>query len=283
MAKKKEDTQLQVVAVAQDTVDFAIVGTSPIILNRMSQKAMRELLLPSGRKTAVDRASSLKHDPITEYQSSPYTLRGDSEPTWIGVPGTSFKSAMGTAALDLPGAKRAVVGRLTWVNPQSGGLYVPVWGIPKLAMSVVRSADMNRTPDIRTRAILPQWACIVSVTFIKPLIQAAAVANLMAAAGLTAGVGDWRPEKGKGNFGQFRLAAMDDPEFQQIVATGGRDAQINAMQNPEPHDHESADLLAWFVDELEVRRQAGRAPKPRVKQIINGGDVEETGGVHDAL
>jgi hypothetical protein len=26
-------------------------------------------------------------------------------------------------------------------------------------MTPVRSADMNRTPDVRTRAILPEWAC----------------------------------------------------------------------------------------------------------------------------
>ena len=69
---------------------------------------------------------------------------------------------MAQAAIDVPGnAAKTQIGRLTTVE----GAYVPVYGIPKLMMSTVRSKDMNRTPDIRTRAIQEQWACVIKISY----------------------------------------------------------------------------------------------------------------------
>ncbi len=42
-------------------------------------------------------------------------------------------------------------------------------------MSVVRSADIGKTPDIRTRAILPAWAARITVTYVTPKLTANAV------------------------------------------------------------------------------------------------------------
>src|SRR6185436_12971031 len=145
---------------------------SPIILNRMSEKAKHELLMPKGRKTAAEKATSLKHKPVDEFRASAYTLKDASRPTFLAILSTAFKGALRTAALDMPGAKKAQIGRLTYI----AGEFVGVYGVPKLFMSIVRSADMNKTPDVRTRAIVPQWACRVSITYVQPLIRAQAVA-----------------------------------------------------------------------------------------------------------
>jgi hypothetical protein len=176
-------------------------------------------------------------------------------PTLIGILAASFKKAMMTAALDLPSTKKAQVGRLVWVD----GLYTAIYGIPQIMLAPVRSADMNRTPDIRTRAILPRWACRLSVEFVQPLMKINAVTRLLAAAGLFIGVGDWRKEKGSGTFGSFRLVDADDAEFLDIVQTGGRDVQVEAMAAPEAYDEETASLLAWFDDEIARRQGKGVA------------------------
>lgn len=244
-----------ILTVTTGTFDCCIVGTSPLILNRMSQKAQRELLMPKGRKTAVDKATSLKHVPVDEYRASAYTLKDDAQPTLLALLSTAFKGAIRSAALDMPGAKKAQIGRLTYID----GEFVGIYGVPKLFMSITRSADMNKTPDVRTRAIVPAWACRLRITYVQPLIRAQAVANLLAAAGITIGVGDWRPEKGAGSYGQFRIAFEDDADFKRIVKVGGRAAQQAALDHPVCYDDETTELLSWFDDERSKRTLKGVA------------------------
>jgi len=258
MAAKKSTSQPEVseiLKVETASVTCYVLGTSPIILNRMSEKAKHELLMPKGRKSAVEKATTLKHKPIEEYRASAYTLKDKAQPTLLAMLATSFKGAIRSAALDMPGAKKAQIGRLTYI----AGEFVGIYGVPKLFMSTVRSADMNRTPDIRTRAIVPEWACKLSITYVQPLIRQQAVLNLLAAAGITIGVGDWRPEKGAGNYGQFKIVAPNDPEFAAIVKAGGRKAQIEGLENPVCYDDETTELLSWFDEELTHRTLKGAA------------------------
>ena len=250
MATKPTTTEeISVLEISEGTVTFCVIGNSPLIFNRMAEKAKRELLMPKGRKSTADRAASLKHNPIEEYRNSVYRNVGDTARTRLKLPAPAFKGAMATAALDLPGTKKSEIGRLVWVQ----GEYVDVYGVPKLLMSVVRSADINKTPDIRTRAIVAEWACSVTIRFVKPKLQARAIGNLMAAAGITAGVGDFRQEKGKGSFGQFRLVDATDPDFLRIISEGGREAQDAGLDACEPYDWDSEELLDWFTKELAKR------------------------------
>lgn len=249
----KEENVSEILQVEKGTVLVHVLGTSPLILNRMSEKAKHELLMPKGRKNAAERATTLKHEPVEEYRASAYRL--PSGPTLLGLLSTAFKGALRSAALDMPGAKKAQIGRLTYI----AGDFVGVYGLPKLFMSITRSADMNKTPDVRTRAIVPHWAALFEVTYVKPLIRQQAVANLLAAAGLTIGVGDWRPEKGAGSYGQFVLVPPSDEEFQKIVKEGGRSAQEEALENPVCYDDETTELLSWFQDEKAKRSLRGVA------------------------
>jgi len=249
MAKKDDGNEVFITKVDQGVADFCIVGTAPLICNRMSSKVMQELLLPRGRKTAAEKAGSLKHEPLIEYRNSPYTSLDDTNPTRIQLLASMFKGAMKTAALDIPGAKKAQIGRLTYVESDR----VNVYGVPQIFMSVTRSADMNRTPDVRTRAILPEWALRISIRFAQPIIKLQSVANLLAAGGITSGVGDWRVEKGSGGYGTYRIVSDDDPDFVRIVATGGRQAQDEALATPTAYDDETEELLSWY--DVEAKRR----------------------------
>lgn len=249
------DAITDILKVSTGSFECCIVGTSPIVFNRMSEKAKHELLYPKGRKNAVERQLTLKHIPVEEYRASAHTLKDTSHPTLLAMTSTAFKGALRSAALDMPGAKKAQIGRLTYIK----GEFVGIYGVPKLFMRIVRSADMNKTPDVRTRAIVPEWACVLRVTFVQPLIRAQAVANLLAAAGITVGVGDGRPEKGALSYGQFRIADKDDEEFQRILTEGGRKAQQVAMDEPVCYDDETTELLSWFDSERAQRALKGVA------------------------
>jgi hypothetical protein len=250
MATKKEE--VSIMEVSRGRVEFLIRGTSPLILNAMSAKIHRQLLLPPVKKNAAEKASTLKHEPLSEFRNSMYKARDAESPTRVVMPATAFKGALMSAALDLPGATKSSIGRLTFVE----GDEVCIYGVPELMMSITRCADIKRTPDVRTRAVMPQWAARISVVYTKPLLKQQSVVNLMAAAGIMQGVGDWRVGKGNGAYGSFELVSEDDEIAQSVIANGGKDAQDAAIENPVAFDSETDELLSWF--DAEVRRRGFR-------------------------
>lgn len=251
-SKASDSTTLEIESVRQGRMEITLLGTTPLVCNRMAEKAKRELLFPAGRKTAADKAASLKHDPLAEYRASVHRLDDAATPTLIGLPATAFKAAMGTAALDLAGARKAQIGRLVYVEGES----VAVYGEPRLLLSVVRMADMGHTPDIRSRAILPSWACQIVVRFVIPVLNETNIANLVTAAGTTVGVGDYRQEKGKGSYGLFEMVDDDDPRF-LALQPDARAIQDRALTDPACYDTDSAELLEWYTG--EIRRRGPRS------------------------
>ena len=245
MATKKE--ALDIVTIKQESITFCVLGQTPLIMNKLSNKTKEGFLLPPKKKNQAERQSTAKHDPIAEFRRSPHTVpTGD---TLLAMPSTAFKGALRSVALDMPGATKTQLGRLTYVE----GQYVPVYGVPQIFLAAVRDAGINRTPDIRSRAIVPEWAAHVTVKYTVPMLNVNDISNLFAAAGLIVGVGDWRPQKGSGNFGTFSLVGPDDAEFLRIVESGKRDAQEAGMTRATPYDDETYDLLEWFADEADRR------------------------------
>lgn len=249
-----------IMKVERGSLRVHIVGSTPLILNRLSEKTKRELLYPSRMSVADrDRLGILKHDPLAEFRAAAHTL--PDGPTLLGILSTAFKGALRTAALDMPGQSKAQIGRLTYVR----GSYVGVYGIPQVFMAPVRNSGMDKTPDIRTRCIIPEWACELVVDYAQGLITPQAVTNLLASSGITVGVGDWRVEKGSGDYGQFSIVDPKDKDFVRIVKAGGRKAQVRAMEIAAPYDDETAELLTWFAKEFADRKKKGArsaTPKP---------------------
>jgi hypothetical protein len=256
-----DDGPLDIPRIKQGVVEVFVLGVTPLIFNRASEKVKRELLLPRGRLNTAARAANLKHDPISEYRASVYRIRGDN-PTRLGMPSTAFKGAMRTAALRLPGVARTEVDQLIYVE----GYTISVFGTPQLKMDMVRMADRNRTPDIRTRAVLPEWCCKIAIRHTLPLITAQSAANLLAGGGMVAGVGDFRQEKGKGNFGLFDLVDHDDKEWHRIAKSGTRAAQDTALESPLSFDEETEELLIWFDAEIKRRGRQSAVTTRRTEQ-----------------
>lgn len=255
-AKKPAATsvEIDVIEVSRGEATYRIIGDTPLIMERMAQKGKRELLFPSPPKNATEKRTTLKHRPREEYFDAAY--RVNDGPTRLALPASTFKNAMLTAALRMPGVTKTETGQLIHVV----GDYVPIWGVPQLIISTVRSADMNRTPDQRTRPIITPWVTEITVRFVQPNFKAQAISRLLVMAGMVAGVGGWRPEKGSGNYGMFRIALPADTAlFDEVVATGGREAQDEALTNPECYDLESSELLAWYEEELGIRQMKGAA------------------------
>lgn len=253
MATKKKEVAVEIVEMNVARLRVHILGTTPFVCNRMSQKVIQGLLMPAKRKNMAERESTLKHDPIAEYRASPYTDAHDDAPTLIQFLAVAFKRALAGAALDAGGARKSQIGRRCWIQGIDGGERVALFGVPEILCAIVRSADINKTPDVRTRAILPKWACALDVSFTSPLLNERDMMRLLSVAGKTQGVGDGRVEKGALTYGQFEIVSEDDPRYVDVIKRGGRAAQVAAMANPVPYDDETGDLLAWFEGESDKR------------------------------
>lgn len=257
MSKGKEVT-IRINKIRTGRASFCIIGRTPLIFNSMSAKTKRTLLLPT-KKTAADKAITLKHDPDQEYRDSVYRSRDPKSPTLLVFVGSAFKKTMMSAALRIPGATKTEIGQLTWVEEFNTAIY----GIPQLSMMPVRSADINKTPDIRTRAALHEWACRVTISYVEPNLSGETIANLLGSGGLLAGVGDGRQEKGSLSFGQFELTEESDKRFQAILKNG-RAVQERAMANPTFFDEDSEELYTWFHEQLN---QSGAHNKLRAVKV----------------
>lgn len=275
MAMKKDNTAEKLVAAVQEiqlsNMHYNIIGTSPLVPHAMSFKAAGSLLFPAPKKNAAEKATSMKHEPYEEFLDAAYKFTdADDQPTRLYMPAGAFHGAMASVAIDMAGAKKSQIGRLTSVP----GLKIPVWGIPQIHRSIVRSSDMARTPDVRTLPILEEWAAKIEVNFIGSLVTGESVSNLLSAAGVIIGIGDGRPEKGKLTNGMFRLCSDDDADFLRIMKTGGRKAQDQALADPRCFDLETERLLDWFAEEKKRRVAnvvaAPKKPKAKVADVVAG-------------
>lgn len=248
-AQKEQETQVMIEPFAQRRIQVCLLGTTPFVCHRQSEKTKRELLFPSRKRNKQAMERTLKHDPIQEYRDSPY-LDGNTEgPTLILMKGGAFKSAACDSAVDTEDIKAAQVRRLVSVPDY----YVSIYGKPKIWITDVRSAGINRTPDIRTRAILPEWCALVTFTYVVPHLNEKTLLYLIANGGITRGVGDGRTEKGALDFGQYTIVRPDDPTLTMVMKSGGRAVQEKALEDPECYDRETKDLLSWFQDERARR------------------------------
>lgn len=245
---KSKSGTIEIAEIREETLVAFVVGVTPLILNEMSAKTRRELLMPA-KKTRASRAGTLKHDVVAEFRNSIRMDHSADGPTRILFPSPAFRKAMQTAALDIPGATKAEIVRLTRIV----GYSVPVFGIPRLRMDPVRSAGMNAAPDIRMRACLDPWCVQLEITYRIPNLNQTTIGNLLAAAGKSCGVGDYRQEKGSGDFGLFEVVGDDDPRVKDLIKNAGRTQQDEAIAHPVAYDPDTQDLWSWY--QAEILRQ----------------------------
>lgn len=245
-------TTMEIHALKQGRVKLRMIGQTPMYFNSMGAKAWRDLLVGGGRKTAAQK-KEIKHNPEQEFRDSVYKKSGGD--TYLCFPAAGVKGAMATAALETGGITKTSVQRLIFL-PES---QIQIWGKPYLKMDIVRSADMNKTPDVRTRAYLPNWCAEVDIKFVTPTLSTMSIVSLLQNAGTIVGIGDFRQEKGRGSYGTFSVAGSEDMgEYQEIwddITQEGRAVQELAMENPECADEQTAELMQ-FIQEERLRRAA---------------------------
>lgn len=177
------------------SVEFTLVGDSPLIVHAWSEKAKRQMLDKQMKKAT--KAKDAK-DPQADYEACFYYTPAGK----YGFPTIGVKAAM-------VGACRFVDMKMTEARGafHIDGEMLEVTGQPRMREDMVR-VGMG-TADIRYRPEFPEWSIATRVKFNAAVISPEQIANLLNTAGFAIGIGEWRPEK-NGSYGRFHVGTSEE-------------------------------------------------------------------------
>ncbi len=191
--------------IAAETVRVPIIGTSPLITHRFSEKAKRQMLdAMQGRKSP-----RVAKDPEAEYEGAFYKFTDGG----YGLPVTAFKQATVGGARFYSGVTMRELKQYLFMRGEVGvdgqGL-ARIIGEPRMREDVVRVGRGGT--DLRYRPEFSEWRTSLTVTYVTSSLTRQSVLSLIDAGGMGVGVGEWRPER-DGDFGTYRI----DPDLEVEV------------------------------------------------------------------
>lgn len=194
----QEAAEIAIDRIAAETIRVPILGTTPLLVHRFSEKAKRQMLdAMQGRKTPKE-----PKDPEAEYEAAFYRL-ADGTP---GFPVLAFKDATVGGArfygkqVTMTGLKQCIF--FHGEVGDDGRALARIDGEPQMREDVVRVGRGGT--DLRYRPEFREWKTELDVTYVTSSLTRGSVLSLIDAGGMGVGVGEWRPEK-NGDFGTYRI------------------------------------------------------------------------------
>ncbi len=188
-------TAIELPALKIETVQFMLIGDSPLIIHAWSEKAKKQMLDKQMKKATKAREAK---DPEADYEACFYKFPDGRN----GFPAIGLKAAMVSAARFVD-AKMTVLRGAVHIDAE----LVEIIGEPNPREDMVR-VGMG-TADIRYRPEFKAWRMPVTVKFNSSVISAEQIANLLNNAGFGVGIGEWRPEK-NGSYGRFHVGSSEE-------------------------------------------------------------------------
>ena len=209
MSIKKEES-ITIPAINIQTAIIRVVGDSPLIMHKWSEKAKKEIL-DKQMKKAKTKGHDAK-DPVRDFIDSIYWLKGEPEEKTesgfeaaikngarFGFPSVAFKASAVAAGFRVGVTKNMVSMNAAF---HIDGEFVEIKGIPEMREDMVR-VGMG-VADIRYRGEFKDWSAEFSVRYNASAISLEQLVNLFNLGGFACGVGEWRAEKG-GTYGMYHI------------------------------------------------------------------------------
>lgn len=206
----KENKEVFIPAINIQTATIKIVGDSPLIMHKWSEKAKKEIL-DKQMKKAKTKGHDAK-DPVADFINSMYWLEGEPEEKTeegfakaiqngarFGFPSVAFKASAVSAGYRCGVTKDKVSMNAAF---HIDGESVEIHGTPEMREDMVKIA--MGTADIRYRGEFKNWYAVFPVKYNASAISLEQLVNLFNLGGFACGVGEWRAEKG-GTFGMFHV------------------------------------------------------------------------------
>lgn len=177
-----------------ETIKVTLIGDTPLIVHRWSEKAKKQMLDKQMKKASPGKEAK---NPEQDFKDSLYVLPDGG----YGFPIIGFKAAAVTACTSIGGMTKVAARQAFHVD----GEYARIEGDePTMREDMVKIA--MGTADIRYRGEFKNWWTQIEVRFNANVMSGEQILNLLQTAGFAVGVGEWRPER-DGQYGRFHVAS----------------------------------------------------------------------------
>lgn len=186
---------------------ISIVGVSPLLMHKWSEKAIRQL---EGSQTGKPKAHKAPKVPMEDAQAAAYIVAGMEDapdlPGKFFLPAPAFKHAFLYGVSQLDDQKKFPKTKATGWMFMNGD---PIIGFE----SVTMRSDITRKPvQMVYRLMFNGWTADLDITYNANSITIEQVVALFDLGGV-GGVGEWRPtspDNKTGDFGRFAVAGVTE-------------------------------------------------------------------------
>lgn len=221
--KKASETIIEIKPLNIQTTTIRIVGDSPLIMHKWSEKAKKEMLDSMMNKEIKQKGKARPaKDPVQEFIDSMYWIEGEpAEKTEegfaaaiaagarFGFPATSIKQATISAAYRSGVTKdMASMRGAFFIDGDGSDMLVEIKGCtPEMREDMVR-VGMGK-PDLRYRGEFKGWYADLTIRY-NPngMYTLEQLVNLINLGGFACGIGEWRPER-DGQYGTYHVATAE--------------------------------------------------------------------------
>lgn len=186
--------KVEVEPIKVTTIKVSIIGTSPLLMEKMSEEIKEEL---QGIFEGKGREKKKLRNFEAETRHKIH-LTDDGKP---GFPASAFKKAIVEGAVYMDGMDKKLARSIV-----VQGNIIPITFKKQVINKVMgRDSGIRRSPRPIWRPEFQGWGCTLSLMFNSAQISEGQVINLIKLAGFHIGVGGWRPQC-SGNMGTFTIA-----------------------------------------------------------------------------
>lgn len=181
------------------TMELKLIGDSPMIQHKFSEKARKQIEEKQAQKASAGRK---KRDPKAEYKASMHEYPGGG----YGFPAGGIKKAA-IRGVKMAGAVMTDMRAAFHVVGEGDDQLVKIDGKPSMRTDMVRL--QGNSADIRYRGQFKKWSAKLLIRYNARAVSPEQIANFFRLGGFGNGLGENRPQYG-GSYGMFHVAMEDE-------------------------------------------------------------------------
>lgn len=203
---------VQIAAPKLRIAEFKLIGTSPYVQLRFSQKAMNQMM---DKMKAGSQAKGKKVRAARDFDDDMQQAQHISTEGWVGIPAGSFRAAM-VSACRLVNFKMTLAKMSVFIIEDG---YDKVDGVPLVKLdagkpekNVMAVRNQTGVADIRCRPMWKKWAVKLRVRFDEDQFSLTDITNLLMRVGIQVGLGEGRPDSREScglGWGTFSIQAQE--------------------------------------------------------------------------
>lgn len=197
-ANEGAEQKFVVPKIRKQTASITIIGDSPLLVNKFSEKAKKEML---DKQTKTAKGARQARDPLAEVAAATYKLPNGK----YGIPASGLKNCAVSACRFIEGVAMTQAKGSFFVMEDADGLCeIKTSGMQVDERMVAVGTFGNKTKMARFRPRFDKWSCTFKVVYDPDTLSAEQLLNLYERAGFSVGLCEYRPEK-SGSMGMFSV------------------------------------------------------------------------------